>query len=150
MTNPTSAKLSEQMAVLAVVDPDVYTTGATTSDWLDMSKHGKIWAVVFAGDLGAGSTVNFKLQEATSSTGAGAADITGKAITAHTATGTDSNKQAIIDLDESELTIGTGRYVAGVMTIAGGTTDTCAAIFGGVPKHGPASDNDLASVDEIV
>ena len=149
--NPTSSRPSEQAAVVAVIDPDVYTTGSQTSDWVDMSKFDSIQAICLVGTLGAGSTVNFKLQEATSATGAGAADLIGKAITALTATGTDSDKQAIINLRADELTVSSAdRYVAGVLTIAGGTTDTAAIITGHAPRHGPASANDLSSVAEIV
>ena len=148
MTNPTSARPSERAAIVACIDPDANTAGALTSDWVDMSKFDSLMAICMAGDVGAGGSIAFKLQEATSSTGAGAADITGKAIT--TLTSGDANEQSIINLRADELTIGTGRYVAAVMTTTGATSDSGALLIGFTARHAPASDNDLASVGEIV
>lgn len=151
---------SERAAVLATIDPDNYSDGTQTSDWADMSKFETAMAIAMTGTIAGAATngtVNFKLQQATSSGGAGAKDITGKAITALTEDGTDSDKQAIINVRGEELDVDGGfRYVAMVATLldAGSPTEATydfgAVLLGFDPRYGPASDNDLASVDEIV
>jgi hypothetical protein len=97
--------------------------------------------------MASGSTVDFKLQDATSS-GGSFSDITGKAITQLTQAGTDADKQAIINLRFDELQED-GRYVKAVMTVATDASDSSAIVMG-LPRYYPASDNDIASVDEIV
>lgn len=138
---------SEAVAVVATVDPDVYTAAAYDTDYVDMSKFDAIQAIVMAGTLGTNATLNFKLQSATAATGG--ADITGKAITALTEAGADSDKQAVINLRAEELPEG-HRYVKAVMTVGTATSDAGAIVLGFYPKNAPASDSDLASVDEIV
>ena len=139
---------SEEAAVVATVDPDAYAAAAYNSDEVDMSKWERIQAIVFAGTLGASATLNFKLQSSATS-GSGFADITGKAITALTQAGTDDDKQAIINLRSDELPDG-HRYVIAVMTVGVAASDAGAVIMGHRPRYAPATDNDLASVDEII
>jgi hypothetical protein len=147
-----SAKPSEVAAVLATIDPDAYTAAAYTSDWCDIGKFNKIMAIVMAGTLGTSATLDAKLQGATDSSGTGATDLTGKAITQLTEAGTDSDKQAIIEVDAAEVQGQNSAFthVALVMTVATATSDCGAVLLGFEPRFGPANDNDLASVDEIV
>ncbi len=143
----TNTLTSEKVAVVATIDPDVYTANAYDSDYVDMSKFESLQAIVMAGTLGTNATLDFKLQSATAATGG--ADISGKSITQLTEAGSDSDKQAVINLRAEELTEG-HRYVKAVMTVGTATSDAGAIILGFNPKNAPASDNDLASVDEIV
>lgn len=138
---------SEAAAVVATIDPDAYTAAAYSSDYVDMSKFKAIQAVCLVGEMASSSTVTFKLQEATAA--AGGSDITGKAATTLTQAGSDSDKQVIINLRADELTEGY-RYVKVVMTVTDAASDAGAVILGHYPSNAPASDNDLASVDEIV
>lgn len=142
-------KLSEAVAVVACIDPDAYATGAQTSDWIDMSKQERVLFIVQAGTLGSSATLDFKVQQSAAANGANPADITGKAITQLTEAGTDSDKQALVEVRASELTDGY-RYIAGVMTVGAATSDAGMVAIAGNPVYGPASDYDLASVDEIV
>lgn len=139
---------SEYAAVIGVIDPDANTAAAYDSDEIDMSKFQNIQAIVMAGTLGSSATLDFKLQSATSS-GGSFSDITGKAITQLTQAGSDADKQAVINLRAGELTEG-HRYVKAVMTVGTATSDCAAIVLGQCARHAPASDNDLASVDEIV
>jgi len=142
---------SERVAVGGVIDPDANTAATLTSDWLDMGAFGSAMGIVMAGAFGSSGTLNAKLQQATDSSGTGAKDITGKAITALTDAGTDSDKQAIINVRDSELDVANSfTHVALVMITAVATGDSAGILLGLDPRHGPASDNDLASVDEIV
>lgn len=148
--NP-NALPSENAALVASIDPDALTAAAHTSDWVDMGDFESIMAIVQAGTLGASATFDAKLQQATDSSGTGAKDITGKAITQLTQAGSDSDKQAIINCRAEELDLDNDfNHVALVITVATATSDGSGCILGFNPRVGPASDNDLASVDEIV
>lgn len=146
-----NALASEQVAVVATIDPDAYTANTYTSDWVAMKDWELIMAVVMLGDLGSSATVDAKLEQATDSDGTGAKDITSKSITQFTQAGTDSDKQAIINCRREELDLDNSfDYVRLSMTVATATSDCGGIVLGLVPRRGPAQDNDLASVDEIV
>lgn len=142
---------SERAAVLATIDPDVTTASTVVSDYCDMSKFGRVMAILLAGTLGSSATLNAKLVQATDASGTSVKDITGKAITELTEAGTDSDKQAIINCMAEELDVEGGfTHVALSVTVAVATSDIGAVVLGFDARHEPASDNDLASVDEIV
>lgn len=142
---------SELAAIVAVIDPDANAAGTITSAYVSVAKFRKLMAIVMAGDLGSSATLNFKLVQATSAAGAGKKDISGKAITALTEAGTDSNKQAIINFDQTDLDITNGfAFVAMEMVTAVATSDSGAIMLGFDAAINPASDNDASSVDEIV
>lgn len=142
---------SDRVAIGGVVDPDANAAAAYTTDWLDMREYQQAMGICLVGTLGTSATVDFKLQQATSSGGAGAKDISGKSATQLTDAGSDSDKQVVINVNADDLDIAGGfTHVAAVMTVATATSDCAALILGLDPRHGPASANDLASVDEIV
>lgn len=147
-------RATDRVALLATIDPDAYTAAAYTSDWVDVTKYKTLMAVIYAGALGSSATLNAKLQAADDSSGTNPVDLTGKAITELTEAGTDSDKQAIICLREDEInsqaTTAGKQFVAVVMTVGVAASDCGAAIYGLDPTYGVASDNDIASVDEIV
>ena len=93
--------LSDRVAVLATIDPDVTTASTVTSDWVSMVRFTTI--------------------------------------------------MAIINCNAEELDVDGGfTHVRLSVTVATATSDLAAIIVGGDPRHGLASDNDLATVDEIV
>lgn len=139
---------SECQAVVATIDPDVYTAAEYLSDAIDMNDFESIQAIVMAGTLGSSATLDAKLT-ASATSGGSYADITGKAITQLTQAGSDDDKQAIINLRAEELTEGL-RFVKLSMTVGTATSDAGAIVLGANARNNPASDNDLASVDEIV
>ena len=143
---------SERAAIAAVIDPDVTTAGAQTSAYVSMSTFNQVMAIVQTGTLGSAATVDFKLVQATDSSGTSSKDITGKAITQLTQGGTDqSDDQAVINCRSEELDVANGfDYVAMTLTVGTATSDASAIMLGMSPRYAPASDNDLASVQEIV
>ncbi len=146
---------SEIAALLATIDPDEYAAGAQNSDWIDLGLFDQVMAVIMAGTIDTGSTLDSKLTQATSSGGAGEKDITGKAIAQLTQAGSDSDKQAVINCRAEELDVANDfRFVRLVQTGGTGspatTVDHSAILFGLGARYEPASDGDLASVDEIV
>ncbi len=143
-----NATPSEQSAILGVVDPDAYTAAAYSTGYMPLKLFSRLQAIVMAGDLGASATINAKLTAYTDSSGGGALDIPGAAITALTQAGTDDNKQAIINVNLA----GSVAYTHARLTVTVGTatSDMGAIVLGFGPRYAPASDNDAASVDEIV
>jgi len=142
---------SEGVAVGAVIDPDVLTATAFTSTWMSMEVFENAMAIVMAGTLGSSATLDAKLLQATDASGTGSKDITGKAITQLTQAGTDSDKQAIINCRAEELDLDNDfDHIAISLTVAVATSDACAVLLGLNARYKPASDNDVASVDEIV
>jgi hypothetical protein len=143
--------LSDTIGVVATIDPDVHTAAAYTSDWAAAADFSGMLAIIMAGTLGASATLDAKLQQATDSSGTGAKDISGKAITQLTQAGTDSDKQALINFHESDLdTANAFTHVAIVMTVGTATSDAGALLIGYPSTYGPATNFDLASVDEVV
>ena len=142
-------KQYEEWALVGVIDPDAYTAGEQLTAAIDMSKWEDILFVVLVGDLGTNATVDASLKASATSGGTYAA-ISGKAITQLTQAGTDkSNTQAYIHLRGDEMPAGK-YYVKGSMTVGTATSDAGAIVLGRPRKFKPASDNDLASVGEIV
>ncbi len=150
-------KPSEVAAVVATIDPDAYAAAdgtPQTSDWFDMSKFECALATLMAGTVAASVSITAKFEQATTSGGT-PKDVSGTSIT--TLTTADSDKQVLINLRADDLDIANGyRWARLSVTIADSASpDAAAADFGALvqgffPKYGPASDNDLASVDEIV
>jgi hypothetical protein len=142
---------SENVAVVGNIDPDAYGASTVTSGWIAAKDFGHFLAIVQAGDLGASATVDAKLEQATSAAGAGAKDITGKAITQLTQAGTDSNKQAVINLRPEELDVDGGfTHFRLSITVAVAASDVGGVVLGVDPLFAPASNNDASTVDEIV
>jgi len=140
---------SEKQAVVGTIDPDVYTAATYLSDAIDMSKFESIQAIVMAGVLGTAATLDAKLVQATTAGGT-YKDVTEKAIT-QLVKATDDDKQAIINLRVEELDVANDyRFVKLSMTVGTATSDAGAVVLGANAAINPASDNDLASVAEIV
>ena len=142
---------SDQAAIVAAINPASQGVGSVSSGWVDMSKFEKLMAIVQAGAIGASATLDAKLEQATSSGGAGVKDITGKAITQLTKAGTDDNKQAIVNLAAEELDVNNGfRYVRLTLTVGTAATLVGGLVLGFNARYAPGSASDASSVDEIV
>lgn len=144
-----SKKPSEMAAVVATIDPASLTANTYVSDWVDASQFEQLCAVILLGAIATNGTFNAKLRMSAASDGSNPADVPGKAVTELTQAGTDSNKQVLLQVQGDEITPGY-RYVALSVTTAVAATIAGAVLLGFNPTYGPASDYDLASVDEIV
>jgi len=141
---------TDSAVVVATIDPDVSTAAAYTSDWVEVENFHQFQAIVMAGTLGTGATIDAVVQQATDGSGTGAATISGKSITQMTQAGTDqSDTQAVINVNSDEVSDGF-THIAVKVTVGTATSDMGALIIGMTPRYGPASDSDLASVGEIV
>lgn len=142
-------RMSERDAIVACIDPDAYGTGSYAGDVIDMLYFERVIFVVMVGTLGALAVVNFAVQESILTGGAYAAMSPAKAITALTQAGTDDDKQAVVEVKADELTPGY-RFLRGVLTITINTADAGVVALADTARWKPASNWDLASVDEIV
>lgn len=134
----------EQAAVAAKINPANNNNSTQNSDAVDLSKFHAAMFVLLLGSVD--STNDFKLQE--SADAASWSDLSGKTITQLGAT--DDNKAAVISVRSDELSAGK-RYVRCVNTVGNGTTNQTAAVgLGFFPRYGPANDDDLAAVAQIV
>ena len=119
-----NAKGSELFSVLATIDPASQAVGTTSTGWISAGNHHNLLALIQSGALGTNATLDAKLQQAQDASGTGAKDLTGKAITQLTQAGTDSDKQALINLRASELDLANSfTHFRLSMTIGTATSD---------------------------
>lgn len=144
-----NAKISEQLALLGTIDPVSQGVGSVASGWLSAAEYERFQATIQTGVLGTAATVDAKLQQATSAAGAGAKDITGKAIT-QIVKATGDNKQAIINLRAEELDVNNGfAYFNLTITVAAAASLVAAAVHAAAGEM-PASGANQAAVAQIV
>lgn len=142
---------SERAAIVGVIDPDVTAAGDVSTGWVAAKDFHNFLAIVFAGTLGASATLDAKIEQATDSSGTGAKDVAGKAITQMTQAGTDSDKQALINVKQSDLdTANSFTHLRLTITVATASSDASGVLLGFDPAYGAASDYDATTVDEIV
>ena len=98
----TNAKISELLTSIVNIAPISQGVGTANSGWIAVKNYQQIVAIVSTGILGSAATVDAKIQQATSSGGANAKDVTGKAIT-QIVKATGDGKQAIINIRPQEL-----------------------------------------------
>jgi len=144
------SRLSERLAVVATIDPDAYGTGAQNSDAIDMLMHRRVIFIVMVGDIASTGKVDFVVKGDVASNGSFTTTITDKSITQLTQAGTDSDKQVIVEVTAEEVAAQGKRYIRGVMTMTTAGTDGGMIALAGDTRYQPATEYDLASVDEIV
>jgi len=139
---------SERAPLVGVIDPQSATTAKSTG-WIKCDQ--SILFTLLVGALATSATVDAKVEEAKDASGTSPQDISGKAITQLTQAGTDSDKQAVIELFANDLDINNGfTHVRLSMTVGTATSDAGGIVLGLDPVIDVASANDAATVDEIV
>ena len=143
-------KQSEAMALLATLDPVSQAAATVTTGWVDQSLFFAVMAVIQTGVLGAGATVDAKIQQATDSGGTGVKDVTGKSITQIVKASGD-NKQAVINLKEADLdTEGGFRWVRLSLTVGTAASLVSAQLWGCLPRFMSAAGSNQAGVVQVV
>jgi len=142
---------SEKAAIVGVIDPDVNVAATYLSDAVDMADFESLLAIIMMGTLGSSATIDAKFVQATTSGGT-YKDVSGSDITQQTQAGTDaSDKQCLINLRAQDLDVANSyRFVKLSVTVGTATSDAAAIVLGFNAVVEPASDNDLASVEEII
>ncbi|CAK0236922.1 Uncharacterised protein [Burkholderia pseudomallei] len=147
---PMNVKATEQVAVLGAIVPSSQAAGTAATGWLSAAQFQKFLAIVQGGAMGSGGTIDAKIQQATDSSGTNAKDITGKAITQLAAAG-GGNVEVAINLDAQELDVNGGfGFIQLSVTTATAASGTAGLVLGFLPRFGPASDFNAASVAQIV
>lgn len=145
-----NTKPSEAIALLNSMSPASQAASTVNGSCVDVSKFHTIMAVIETGTLGASATVDFLLQQAKDTSATDVKNIVGKSITQIVKASGD-DKQAIICVRTSELDV-EGGFDCMRMKITVGTAASLVAaqLYGIGPRNGPASDNNAASVVQVV
>lgn len=147
--NP-NVKFSERTAILATLDSASVAASTVLTSWVSISNYHSICALIDVGAFGASATVDAKLRQAQDSSGTGAKDITGKAITQLLAGG-GNNRQVSIEARSDDLDQTNGfSYVALSVTVGTAATQLAAFLLGVNPRYMPASAQNQAGVAQQV
>lgn len=138
---------SDRARIVGVIDPDAYSTGTENSGWIEASEFENYLAAVMAGDLGSSATIDAKIEEAKDDSGTDLQDLSGKSITQLTDSDSDSNKQALINVRQDELSDGF-THIRVSLTVGTASSDAAAVVFGFDARYEP--ETDASTVDEIV
>ena len=145
-----NSRFSERNAILATINPASQGVGTANSGWIPVALFHQIVALISIGAFGASATVDAKFQQATNGSGAGAKDITGKALTQLLAAG-GNNRQAMIEIRPDDLDTNAGyTHVQFSITVGTAATLIQAFIVGSLPRFQTAADRNAASVAQIV
>ena len=146
-----NAKGSEQLAILATIDPSNQAAGVANSSWISLGGYHSLLALIETGVLATGSTVDAKLQQATDGNGTGAKDIVGKSITQLTQAANGSSRQALVNLRSEDLDVNAGfAYVRLVLTVGTAAAYTAAQLLGMNPRYEPADGSNQSAVAQVV
>lgn len=143
-------KLTEQLALVGQVSPVSQPAGAVSTGWVSAINFRRFLAVIKTGVLGASATVDAKIEQATSSVGAGAKDVVGKTIT-QIVKATGDNKQALIGFRTVDLdTNGGFAWVRVTLTVGTAASLVTCDLYGGAARELPASRYNIGSIIQLV
>jgi hypothetical protein len=143
-------RLSQQLAVVGTVDPQSATAETYLTDAIDMKQHRRVLFIVAVGALTSSNTTDFSVVGDPVTGGSYATTITGKAITQLTKAGSDDNKQVLVEVTAEECAAQGVAFIKGKLVTAAAAALACVIALADATRYGPASNFDLASVDEIV
>jgi len=145
-----NAKGSELLSVLATIDPATQAAGTASTGWVPVANYFAFLAVVQTGVLGTSATVDAKLQQALDSSGTGAKDISGKAIT-QIVKATGDNKQVLVNVKPEELdTVNGFGFMRVTVTVGVAASITSAQLLGVNPRYAPADVGNQAAVVQVI
>lgn len=137
----------EKIAVVGTIDPATVANTEVFTDVVDMSKFHQVLGIALIGNVAA-ETVDFKAYSCDSG---GTTAVSLKVCTQLAAHASNNdNTQLVINVRAEDLQASTQRYIKFGLVTGGATGGPCAVLALGVdPKFSPASDSDLASVQQI-
>ena len=140
---------SQNLAVLAALNPVSQAAGTITTGWIDMGEFAYLAAIVQTGVMGASGTVDAIFQQATDNSGTGAKAVTGAAIT-QMVKATDDNRQSILEIREDALDMANNfRFVRLSLTVGTATSLVSALVLGTHPRRGPATARNATTVKSV-
>lgn len=143
-------RLSEELAIVATIDPASISASTVNTDSIDMKNFRRVMFIVAVGTMGASGTADFAVYGDTASGGSYSTAITGKSIAQLTKAGTDDLKQVVVEVTAEEVAAQGLRYIRGALVIGTAASPAAVIALGSLMRYSPASEFDLASVDEIV
>lgn len=144
MSQNPNVRFSDLVAELDRIPPASQGAGSATTAWLDASQYPEFAGVILVGVLGASATVDAKFQQATSSGGAGAKNITGAAITQITS---GNNQEAVINLRGDQLDINNGfNFIQLSITVGVAATLISGVVYGIAGRYGAVQATTLGQI----
>jgi hypothetical protein len=144
-----NASAAEQVGLLAVVDPVSQAAGPNATVWVPTANYHQFLAIVQTGVLGAGATIDAKVQQAKDSTGLNAKDISGESITQIPKVSGD-NKQVMISVRSESLDQTNGYDHIGIVLGVGVAPSIVSAVLLGIgPRYLPPLGNTTSLVQSV-
>lgn len=144
-----AGKLSENLAVVATIDPATIANTETFTDVVDMGANAQAIAIASLGNM-ASETIDFKCYSCDSD-GNNAAAISGLAATQLAAHASNNDaKQIIINVRDGDLLASGKQHVKFGLVTGGATGGPASVVVLADPRQGLASAADLSSVVQIV
>jgi hypothetical protein len=145
-----NAKGSEELSILATIDPASQAAGTVTTGWVSITNFHALLAVVETGVLGASATLDAKFQQAQDNIGTGAKDVTSKAIV-QIVKATGDNKQALINLKPEDVDNANGfAFVRLSLTVGVAASIVAGKLLGMNPRYATADAFNQAAVVQII
>ena len=145
-----NAKGSEELSILATIDPASQAAGTVTTGWVSVTNFHALLAVVETGVLGASATLDAKFQQAQDNIGTGAKDVTSKALV-QIVKATGDNKQALINLKPEDVDNANGfAFVRLSLTVGVAASIVSGKLLGMNPRYATADAFNQAAVVQII
>lgn len=141
---------SARVAIASVIPPQQAAVGTVTTGWIDMRNFFAALAAVNVGLIGAGGTIDAKIEQATDAGGAGAKAVVGSSIAQLVKAGGD-NRQVAINLRQEDLDKnGNYRFARLSVSVATSATFLSAMLIGLDARYGAGTANQSSTVAETV
>jgi hypothetical protein len=137
---------SSRTAIAGVIPAQQANVGTITSGWVDMRDFFALLAVLNIGVIGAGGTVDVKIEQATDAAGAGAKQVGNLAAAQIVKAGGD-NRQAAINVRQENNGF---RFVRVSVTVGGAASFLSAMLVGFDARYGAGSANQINTVAQTV
>ena len=145
-----NAKGSEELSILATIDPVSQGAGTVTTGWVNVANYHALLAVIQTGVLGVAATLDGKIQQAQDNAGTGVKDVATKAIV-QIVKATGDNKQALINLKPEDVdNINGFGFIRLSLTVGVAASLVSGQLLGVNPRYATADAFNQAGVVQIV
>ena len=142
--------LADGLAVAGVIPPATTANTARVSGAINLATFDQLLFVFQLGDM-ASETIDGGVQTCDSDGTSNAVDISGKTLTQLAASATaNDNKQVVINIKSVDLIANGKQYVRARLITGGATGGPAGCVVLGVPRYGPATGANLASVTQVI
>jgi hypothetical protein len=143
----TNAKLREILPVVGVLSAITTANVEKFTNVIDMANHLQVVAVLSLGDM-ASETIDFKCYTCDSD-GSNPTALTSATQLAASASAND-NKQIVMNVRSGDLLATSKQYIKFGLVTGGATGGPACVVVLAQPRQGPAADQDLSSVVQLV